>query len=312
MKMKREIGSEFWDIPLLNIENDFFPKETVWLLSGRTALELIVIDSGIKSVSMPTWCCKSMVDPFVKHGVKVSFYENEPNKNFDAIFVIDYFGFTDQIEVPRNYKGVVIRDVTHSLFSKYYDDADYYFGSLRKWAGFITGGFAWGAWKKKLLLQQCDTKYVSLRKKAMKQKASFIRGETNNKEYLSVFKEANDYLLLCEICSAFGDDIYAAKHLDIERMRMIRRTNAAVLIKRVGCLFEMKENDCPLFVPIKTAKRDQLRKYLIDNNVFPPVHWPGSDLGGNELSLVCDQRYDENDMNYICDLIENFYENEGE
>ena len=41
----REIGSEFWDIPvLLQCENDIFSKPTHWFLSGRAALEYIISD----------------------------------------------------------------------------------------------------------------------------------------------------------------------------------------------------------------------------------------------------------------------------
>lgn len=65
---------------------------------------------------------------------------------------------------------MVIRDITHSIFSKEYHDADYYFGSLRKWAGFKTGGFAYGEWKKSLDIASYDKQYVSLRTEAMKKK----------------------------------------------------------------------------------------------------------------------------------------------
>lgn len=308
MSTRNEIGSEFWNIPLCDKENNIFPRNTRWLLSGRTALELIVIDSDIKTVSMPRWCCDSMIVPFKKHGVEVFFYENEPESKYDAIFVMDYFGFTDQINVPDGYKGVVIRDLTHSVFSKEYNDADYYFGSLRKWAGYITGGFAWGNWKKNIQLLPCDEVYVNLRKKAMNLKASYIEGKTDSKDFLNIYMEANEYLNKCGLCEALEEDVYAAKYLDIDLIKMKRRRNAFVLNKRVECLFQIKENDCPLFVPTKVKQRDELRKFLISNNVYFPIHWHEYDLDGDELSLVCDQRYEEKDMEYICDLIDRFYQ----
>lgn len=309
--MKKEIGSEFWDIPLSNDENLIFSKETKWLLSGRTALDLIIKDSGIKSVSMPRWCCESMIKPFTKNGVLVTFYDERPNFECDAIFLIDYFGFADSNVSLAGYKGIVIRDVTHSIFSKKYNDADYYFGSLRKWAGFITGGFAWGKWKKQIDLLPYDNEYVTLRKKAMNLKSYYINGLINNKGFLDLFKQANDYLDFCGLCSAYDADIYAAKHFDVTKVKSIRRKNAKILVDRMGCIFELKDNDCPLFVPIKVEKRDALRKFLINNDVYLPIHWANYDLNGKELSLVCDQRYDESDMIRICDLIDSFYEKEG-
>lgn len=59
---------------------------------------------------------------------------------------------------------------------------------------------------------------------------------------------------------------------------------------------------------MKTGDRDALRKYLIDNGIYCPIHWPevmGATIGvrENELSLICDQRYSEGDMQAIVDAI---------
>lgn len=309
--MNKEIGSDFWEIPVSKDENDCFPNETKWFLSGRHALEYIVIDSEIKSVSMPKWCCSSMIEPFIKNNVSVVFYDDAPNEQCDAVFLMDYFGFSSRASVSKGYKGTVIRDLTHSIFSKTYSDADYYFGSLRKWAGFITGGFAWGKWKKSIVLLPCDNEYVSLRKKAMELKKAYLEGDISEKSYLGLFKKASERLNFCGLCSAYDADVFAARHFDVDGMKRARRKNAKVLIERIGCIYPLGDNDCPLFVPIKAPKRDALRKYLIDHDVYLPVHWPNSDLDGLELSLVCDQRYNENDMNHICDLIQRFYDLEG-
>lgn len=110
------------------------------------------------------------------------------------------------------------------------------------------------------------------------------------------------------ICAGHYDDIYAANYLDIDFIRDKRRSNAEVIINKIGCMFELKEQDCPLFVPIITEKLNMLRKYLIDHQVYCPVHWPRNSLGNKELSLICDQRYDIEDMEYICSLILNFRE----
>ena len=75
--------------------------------------------------------------------------------------------------------------------------------------------------------------------------------------------------------------------------------------------------DVPLFFPVflENKKRDSLRKYLIDRGIYCPVHWPevmGADVGvrNNELSLICDQRYSEGDMQAIVDAIHEWYQEE--
>ena len=61
-----------------------------------------------------------------------------------------------------------------------------------------------------------------------------------------------------------------------------------------------------MFVPIivPNGKRDALRRHLIRNEIYCPVHWPRpegcvSNLYDGELSLICDQRYGIEDMDRL-------------
>ena len=63
-----------------------------------------------------------------------------------------------------------------------------------------------------------------------------------------------------------------------------------------------------MIVPIMLKNRDVIRKKLIDNKIYCPVHWPkpmgcNSNIYDMELSLVCDQRYDIDDMKRIVSVI---------
>ena len=72
----------------------------------------------------------------------------------------------------------------------------------------------------------------------------------------------------------------------------------------------------PLFVPIFVeSKRDNIHEILHRNNIFCPIHWPVdwqkdypgmvvSNIYFKELSLICDQRYDEEDMRLQLEMIE--------
>ena len=316
--MNMEIGSEFWDIPVEK-DNHLFPDDTYWFVSGRSALKAIIADNSITTATLPIWCCDSMIKPFIETGVKVSFYKDEPI-NADVALVMDYFGYaTDKSYC--NYPGIVIRDLTQSLFSKEYHDADYYFGSLRKWAGFWTGGYAWG-FRNRVLYSEDNTSYSDLRRKAMDMKAQYICGKIDSKEYLSVFEQAEKKLENVGILPADERDRQAAQLLDISKLKEKRRKNASVLLETLGeyAFFpDMKEDDCPMFVPIcvPDGKRDELRQCLIQNKIYCPVHWPVSkyhhldrtteQLYSQELSLVCDQRYSEVDMERMAFIIKQFF-----
>ena len=329
----REIGSEFWDVPVVDKNNGLFPQYTQWYLSGRSALRAIIADLGdAKSVSLPSWCCDSVIKPFIDSAFDVYFYpvyarENliqEYNLNSDVLFLMDYFGYSGPSPDLSNYKGIIIRDVSHSLFSTQYDDADYYFGSLRKWCGVITGGYAWSRDGHHLNSgRDVDLNYVSLRQNAMLKKKEYLAGIRNDKSYISVFNAAEEYLDSVGIVSAFENDVCIAEHLDVDGIVGRRRANANVLRKAFSewLIFSTSsDTDVPMFVPVivPDGKRDSLRKFLINNDIYCPIHWPVSEyhrfderftfIYRNELSLVCDQRYNEVDMDRMVEAINRFME----
>ena len=107
--------------------------------------------------------------------------------------------------------------------------------------------------------------------------------------------------------------------VNIESVKTQRRKNAAALINSVfecnGILpliqAENLGSTVPLYVPILVhagEQRESLRHYLNEKGIFCPVVWPetvGAKKGfrEKELSLVCDQRYSEDDMAVITDSI---------
>lgn len=329
-----EIGSEFWDVPIQNGSNTLFPASTEWYLAGRSALQAIIKELGdSKCAALPSWCCDSMIQPFLSAGWKVRFYPvywqdgliQEVCGDCDIFVLMDYFGYTAPCPGLEDYDGNVIRDVTHSILSNAYSDADYYFGSLRKWCGFWTGGYAWARDGHRLISEDAgDHGYTSLRKKAMLLKEQYIHGgEVTDKAYLSVFEQAENALEKTGISPAAERDVHLAKQLDVEMIRKKRRENAELLMDAFPewlMFHELKKTDTPLFVPVLVPeqKRDALRRYLISNEIYCPVHWPVSAchklddrerfIYENELSLVCDQRYSAEDMQRIIDTIRSYME----
>lgn len=332
--MKRvvnEIGSEFWDVPLTDDENGLFDTGTQWYVSGRSALKAILgCLSGCRTASLPYWCCESMIKPFIDTGIGVSFYHAyrtdgqppEPDTDCDIILLMDYFGYSSPPTALDGYKGTVIRDTTHSLFSRDYTDADYYFGSLRKWCGVKTGGYAFSKDCTKISEgENADPVYSSLRRKAMTWKSEYISGLHRDKGYLAIYAEAEKMLESYGIVQADPDDISDACHIDIGFVRKRRRGNAAILmegLKNMLMFPTLEDTDCPIFVPVivPDGKRDELRCLLTSAEIYCPVHWPLSRyhspdetsmcIYNNELSLVCDQRYSANDMDRIVETVKKF------
>lgn len=327
----REIGGEFWDIPICNQENIVFPEYTQWFLSGRSALQAIIKElTFAKTVAMPSWCCDSMIKPFVDAGMTVRFYPVYLQESFiqeiqmdsDILFVMDYFGYTSDNVIKH---PCIIRDATHSMFSHSYSDAHYSFGSLRKWCGILTGGYAWTGDGHSLFIEKNAAQdYITLRQKAMANKKQFIN-ECNvyrgaYKSYLTIYDEAEKILENCTVAPAADSDIELAKKLDVNYIKQRRMANSKILMDAFPdqLVFRtLKNADCPMFVPIITKERNMLQRYLCEHEIYCPIHWPKSKyhkldnitekLYKEELSLVCDQRYTETDMHRIVEEIKRFW-----
>ena len=356
----REIGSEFWSGCTPTVSGTYTMRPSAIYgkhlykveetLSGRTALEHIVeflYAQGKRTAYLPSYCCHTMIEPFLKHGMKVLFYDVQFTANglhreiekidYDVMLLMDYFGHTDDetiiIASSEREKGkTIIYDATHSMYSPVNTSPyDFVYGSYRKWVD-INCGFV--AWKKEFsngeITQNGDNEhYATIRSRLFDLKADYINGGyTRKDEFLPLIENA-ETILENEYHHKMPDErsIEVLKKADASYIKARRMENARVLTEsinemndpRVICINPLLNTlDTPLFVPIIVTPefRNLLRRYLIEKDIYCPVHWPLSDLHDpmsgskqlfeSELSLICDQRYDAEDMMRIADTIKEF------
>ena len=329
--MRIEIGSEFWfedDLPQAVSDRD-----DVYVLSGRTAIDLIIQDilktRKIQNVYMPAWCCDSMLAPFVAHGIHVDFYDvgHTDGTDFtDVFYVTNYFGYENSlpVETVKKFKeqgSIILYDRTHSFLMEddpYLALADYSFASIRKWMGVVAGAVVNG-------VKDCQLKpypHLECKERAMRMKKAFIEGDgsIDKQTFLNLYSEFGHHLAEDYQNYEMDDLSYALyKTEDLSDMRRKRRENAQYLhenLKGVKFIGELTENTVPLFVPVffgTAEQRNAVRKELIEAQIYCPIHWPKptlipADFEANkiydtELSLICDQRYDLTDMERMVTLI---------
>jgi hypothetical protein len=355
--LNKEIGSEFEETDRLSNNNSLtFEKNHIFTLSGKTALDLLIHDIKEKilfqTIYMPSYCCHTMIAPFLKNNIKVIFYDVFVKDDYgfefdidynipcDAVYLIQYFGYrdnkTENIAQKFKIKGkIIIEDVTHSMFGKnqYNLYTDYIFGSYRKWTSLYSGGFL-AKLSGDFLINiplYTNEEYVRLRKQAIELKKDYIKNIISSKEeFLELFRKAENYLEY-NYCNYLMDNvsIEIIKNIDTKHIQEKRFKNAQIILnllsesKIVIPIFNtLCYYDCPLFVPvvIKNTKRNDLRNFLIKNNIYCPIHWEISELHNlsaknkyvydNILSLVCDQRYGEEEMFYLAEKIKEFEEAE--
>ncbi|SDJ26994.1 hypothetical protein [Proteiniclasticum ruminis] len=349
--MSIEIGSEFWKVDKIKGIKSIQEEKQKILLTGRTSLDYIIKDIKIKnhfnSVYLPSYCCHTMIQPFIDNGITVEFYDIsfkdgrftyciDFDTKCDAILIMQYFGYSNVeveqiIETFKEKKKIVIEDATHSWFSenRYSLKSDYVFASLRKWTGLACGSIVMKSYDDfhAPFPSITNEKYVGIRKKAANLKKQYIEAGKGTKEvFLNMFDEAERLLEEDYIDYTVPDSVtHLISCLDFEKIRKRRKQNATVLIKGlkgnigIDCV-KVDNDDVPLFVPIivLNGKRDKLRQHLINKNIYCPVHWQVSKLHtihdkyiyDNCLSLICDQRYSVQDMKTIINTINEFYRKE--
>lgn len=341
MKKIYEIGSEFSDYMSKEGLGFKIPEnisDYAFTFSGRTAIEVVLRNlPNVKKALLPSYCCDSMIQPFHYLNIKVYFYNVNYNgkltididipNDIDLLLWCNFFGY--KVNMPNfdyfiKRGGIIIEDITHSLFSikKYDNQSHFIVASLRKWGPLFCGGFC--ASKNLFLkykeLSQPPFFFLNQKKKAMSLKENFLKNENYviKEQYMSLFNDCNKWLSLNYSNLTIDEESY--KYLfrtDCGKIRKKRIANARRLhIGLQDCidiqmLFNYEDIDCPIFVPIiiKNGKRDVYRKKLILNQIYCPIHWPHpnseceSNLYDLELSLICDQRYTEKDMDNIITLL---------
>lgn len=159
-------------------------------------------------------------------------------------------------------------------------------------------------------------------------KRTYMYSDMEEKQsFLDLFGKAEKLLEMDYIgYQPTAETMAAFLKLDITYLIKIRQRNAGFLINALKDVPEIKlmfqtveENEVPLFVPILIQEnREKLKTYMINNSIFCPTHWPQSiyhkglskraeELYRREFSLVCDQRYDLDDMERIVKHIRNYY-----
>lgn len=347
----QEIGSEFWlqsdkyevasQMNKVTLLGTYASQELFFL--GRVALAAILDDlltvRSIKTAYIPSYCCDSMIQPFIKRKIKVKYYdvyyEDEIKYSIteqctcDLFLAMNYFGsrnkmLDEYIELFKNRDVIVVEDITHTLLNQTpcNEKSDYVIASIRKWLPLLSGGFACkmkGAFyfEKR---NKVNEELINIRKQAMRHKALYIENglEALKSTYLKEFALYNEGLN--QVADGTMMDEYSKYLLSIADFKEIKEKrirNMEYLAKGIKHIKGVKEvctyqlGECPLFYPIylEYPIRKDIQRRLAEHQIYCPIHWPipnescRSNLYDRELSLICDQRYGVEEMDSQLQLL---------
>lgn len=260
--------------------------------------------------------------------------------NPSVVLVHGYYGFNtlehvrDTLAEFRKSGTILIEDITHSVYSGYkHMEADYYMLSFRKWTALPDGGCAISTEKK--FHSKPYTVHHSLveaKQKSFCAKFRYMEENVGNKDdFLKLYNEAEQ--MLTDEKSLFAmspaSRLYQS-NLDIESLKETRRKNYHTLfkglskIKVISPVFNFLPDDVtPLYFPVYAQwGRDRIQKFLASKNIYAPVVWPLPKQCENKVSpkvlwiyehilaIPCDQRYGDEEMQYILDNIEKYNSDE--
>lgn len=251
----------------------------------------------------------------------------------DVLLIVNFFGISKQIQygIGRRKLAAVIEDHTHDPWSgwSWSSDADWCFASLRKVLPLSDGGVLWSPRQHRMPPSRPFTRQrrdASLERLAgMALKGLYLGG-------CSIDKEIYRRLLISgeeSIASGDPSDISAwAKSLlstfPIDRWRGERRKNHLLVRNRLSGLPWLSvlgtddEGGCPFSAILRfdtAERRDFVYRKLIRNRIYPAILWPLEkpavtgipdryiSLSRRLLSIHCDMRYDESDMDYVASRI---------
>jgi hypothetical protein len=256
----------------------------------------------------------------------------------DLVLAVNFFGIR-QAKVWQNWLFqhndiIFIEDHSHDPFSSWAQQstAHYAIASLRKTLPIPNGGIIWSPQNMKLpKASDSESPATSKKLTAMLLKRAYLSGANTSKDiYRRLEIESEEEL--------DGETNYAASSftshilncLNIAEFRQSRETNVKQFLN--WSLIETHPLWTPLFtswpagsIPFNsiivcqsTEIRDALRKYLISQNIFAPIHWLQTpenssndplaiDLSKRILTIPTDQRYSLDDIVRVGAKISEFF-----
>ncbi len=304
--------------------------------SGRSSLRLFLRNFSKKKLLIPNFSCKVVLDLLKEENIKFEFYHiyenleidinSVNNKQFDVLYIINYFGkIHSNLSQINDLKDVIILEdnVFFLNFSNVQNAKKWYgFNSFRKISELGDGSIVKTNLHFENLIINEEAPFVKLKYIAKEIKYDFINYNVGlENDYLKQFEEAEKKLdRQSEIYSMSNKshkillDLYLRYNIEQD----IRKNNYMVLsnlLKELKIEIPTNIGEFSFFI-IKSKCRNSLREYLFKENIFLPIHWPyfgiENKLYEKVVSIPVFSCYSIEDMKRIGRHIKDFFEKQNE
>lgn len=302
-----------------------FPhQDGILLNTGRNALEYILRSIGeIKGVYLPYYTCEVVLEPLKKLQIPWRFYHINSRLELadeirleagEYLITNNYFGIKDAYirKLAEKYSDHLIVDCAQAFFAEPIP-ATKSFYSARKYVGVADGGVAYLGHFPSDSVEVNEIDNTSDHESHLFKRKQF-GAEAGFEDY-----QKNEKKLDNQPIRRMSDTTrQILDHIDYEFIIARRRSNFAFLQNALGTMNSlllpgMDSFVCPMVYPFVTGSGLKLRKELIAKKVFVAHYWPNIkrnsefetefDLSEMIVPIPCDQRYGEEEMRIITEII---------
>jgi dTDP-4-amino-4,6-dideoxygalactose transaminase len=313
----------------------FISDDSLLLVNARSGIRLLVERLSPSTVWLPSYLCLCVIDAVKTAGGNVRFYDLKDDlahpspkslsqmRRDDLVLVIDFFGFpTDEswIRQAQERGARVVEDACQALLTKSVGAAaDFVLFSPRKFLGVPDGGILNSKRGHDLESVQLESPPADWWLKTWF--ATILRREFDlhggSRHWFDLFQETEADTPIGKYAMSELSKLLLAKAIPYQSVAQRRINNYNVLarsLSQVALFSSPSRGVVPLGFPIRVKKREILRRKLFDHQIFPPVHWPlgnvvpdeferSHQLSAEILTLPCDQRYGEAEMEWMAQVV---------
>ncbi|HZS70356.1 MAG TPA: DegT/DnrJ/EryC1/StrS family aminotransferase [Candidatus Acidoferrum sp.] len=308
----------------------FIEPGSLLLANARSGIRVLIEQLKPARVWMPSYLCAAMLDGagdapvhFYAVGADLSVPDLNGIAERDLVIIVDYFGFPAPVSLIQHAKSRgawVLEDACQALLTGGVGRlSDFVLFSPRKFVGTPDGGILTSHSDFKLDQLRLEDPPASWALKAFE--AVVLRREFDlyggDRRWFTVFQELERECPVGRFRMSDVSQMLLLHTFDYAAIAQARRENYARLAGRLGgiALFpSVPPHVAPLGFPVRVEARDRVREALFAACIYPPVHWPISDivpdrftdsrrLSREILTLPCDQRYTPEDMDRMAAIV---------
>lgn len=317
-----EIGCHF---KFEKIIGNHYHNTKLLFSSGRNCLRYIIKEKGIENIHLPYFLCESLSEVCMLENIKIFYYHIDNNfmpininlDQFDDksyLYLVNYYGMFDkQIkELIAKYKYVIV-DNTHNFFDNENYDVDVIY-NYRKYFGVPDGACIVS---NDLLYNPSYSMGHSLEKII----EMVSRDETGKYFHYPTFLDADKHFKnegLKYMSNFTKNYLNGINYKQVLKRRLNNYKMLALSLSKYNQM-NLKNKELNYMYPLFVNNGEDLRRYLKENNIYslklwPNLNWNGANskeisISDNMVLLPIDQRYAEQEMEYISKVINKYYSN---